>query len=110
MKDTEHIKKIYANIKSFRELKHITREQMASDLNMSLSGYAKIERGEVDVPISRLYEIAQILEVDVQQILDFDVAQVFNYGATINYNDGYIQTHSANPKMTIQSDAYFILL
>ena len=66
------------NIKKFRELKSITREQLAGDLKMSLSNYSKIERGEIDLTISRIYEIASVLEVDVSQILNFDATQIFN--------------------------------
>lgn len=70
--------KLGDNIKKFRELKNITREQMAADLNMSLSGYSKIERDEVDLTISRIQQIAQVLEVDISQILNFDATQIFN--------------------------------
>ena len=66
------------NIKKFRELKNLTREQIAADLNMSLSNYSKIERGEIDLTISRVQEIAAILGVDVSQILNFDATQIFN--------------------------------
>lgn len=66
------------NIKKFRELKNITREQLASDLKMSLSNYSKIERGEIDLTLSRIQEIASILGVDVSQILNFDATQIFN--------------------------------
>lgn len=66
------------NIKKFRELKNITREQMAAELDMSLSGYSKIERGEIDLTLSRIQSIAQKLDVDVSQILNFDATQIFN--------------------------------
>lgn len=66
------------NIKKFRELKNMTREQLASELGLSVSGYSKIERGEIDLTVSRVQEIAQILEVDVSQILNFDATQIFN--------------------------------
>jgi len=66
------------NIKKFRELKNITREQMASDLKMSLSNYSKIERGEIDLTISRIQEVANIIGIDVSQILNFDATQIFN--------------------------------
>jgi|SRR5690606_11472469 len=89
------------NIKKFRELKNITREQLASELGLSVSGYSKIERGEIDLTVSRVQEIAQILEVDVSQILNFDVTQVFTisnnqlvqgFGSKVennNHNDDY---------------------
>lgn len=69
---------IGGNIKKFRELKNITREKMASELEMSLSGYSKIERNEIDLTVSRIQQIAQILEVDISQILNFDASQIFN--------------------------------
>lgn len=74
------------NIKKFRELKGITREQMAADLGLSLSGYGKIERNEVDLTISRIQQIAQILQVEISQILNFDVSQIFNFN-----NPHYVQ-------------------
>jgi transcriptional regulator with XRE-family HTH domain len=66
------------NIKKFRELKSITREQIASNLNMSLSNYSKIERGEIDLTISRIEQISEILEIDMGQLLNFDASQIFN--------------------------------
>jgi transcriptional regulator with XRE-family HTH domain len=65
-------------IKKFRELKNITRETIAAELKMSLSNYSKIERGEIDLTISRIQEIANILEIDVSQILNFDATNIFN--------------------------------
>lgn len=69
---------IYDNIKRFRELKNITREFIAAELGMSLSGYSKLERGEVDITVSKIYKIAEILNVSVEQILNFDASQIFN--------------------------------
>jgi len=66
------------NIKKFRELKNITREKMASELDMTVGGYSKIERGDTDLTLSRIQQIAQILEVDVSQVLNFDATQIFN--------------------------------
>ncbi len=74
--------KIGDNIKKFRELKNITREKMAADLQMSLSGYSKIERDEIDLSITRLQQIAQIIGVDISQILNFDSSQIFNVSNT----------------------------
>ena len=72
------MKNIGDNIKKFRELKNITREKMATDLDMSLSNYSKIERNEIDLTISRVQKIAQVLSVDISQILNFDASQIFN--------------------------------
>ena len=75
------------NIKKLRELKSITREQMAANLGMSTSGYNKIERNETDLTISKIQKIAEILQVDIAQILNFDASQIFNV-ATINLVQG----------------------
>jgi transcriptional regulator with XRE-family HTH domain len=72
------VEKIPRNIKKFRELKNYTREEMAASLDMSPSGYAKIEQGNVDIGIRRLEQIAEILQVEVRQIMEFEVSQVFN--------------------------------
>ena len=72
------MKIVSENIKKFRELKSITREAMASDLGMSLSGYSKLERGEVDLTLSRVHKIAQILNVSFEQLMNFDPTQIFN--------------------------------
>jgi len=69
---------ISENIKKFRELKNITRDKIASELNMSLSNYSKIERGEIDLTLSRITEIAKILEVSILQLMNFDSSQIFN--------------------------------
>lgn len=70
--------KVGDSIKKFRELKDITREDMASRLNMSLSNYGKIERDEIDLTLSRIEQIAGIFETDISQLLNFDASQVFN--------------------------------
>jgi transcriptional regulator with XRE-family HTH domain len=72
------MKEVIENIKKFRELKNITRDELADKLEMSLSGYSKLERGEVEITLTKLYRIADILEISVSQILNFDASQIFN--------------------------------
>jgi transcriptional regulator with XRE-family HTH domain len=90
------------NIKKFRELKNLTREQIAAELNMSLSNYSKIERGEIDLTISRIYDIAKIIGIDVSQILNFDATQIFN----VSNNQGIQCVGNRNETQTIQNDDY----
>ena len=54
----------------------LSQENIAADLNMSLTGYAKIERGETDVNYSRLQHIASYYNLDVLQLL--------SYGTTVS--------------------------
>ena len=74
----EYNMNIADNIKKFRELKGIGRKEMAAELNLSLSAYSKIERDEVDLTISRIEKIAQILGIDIAQLLNFDASNIFN--------------------------------
>jgi transcriptional regulator with XRE-family HTH domain len=74
-----NLKNIYLNIKTFRNFKDITREYIASELDISVSGYSKIERGEVDISLSRLGQILEILDVDIQTILHFDPVKFTSY-------------------------------
>jgi transcriptional regulator with XRE-family HTH domain len=69
---------VYKNIKLIRELKNFTREYVAAELNMSTSGYGKIERGEVDLTLTKLEKIASVLNVSLEFIFKFDVNNLFN--------------------------------
>ena len=65
--------KVFENIKKIRELKNLTRKYVAAELGMSNSGFGKIERGEVDLNVSKLIQIANVLDVSVDFIFRFDV-------------------------------------
>lgn len=70
--------KVGKKIKQLRELRNFTQQYMADQLNMSLSGYGKIERDETDVTLNKMGQIAKILDTDLNTILSFDKNQVFN--------------------------------
>lgn len=71
-------RKVYENIRKIRELKNLTREYVAAELKMSPSGYGKIERGDVDLTVTKLIEIAKVLDVSTEFIFKFDVSLFFN--------------------------------
>ena len=58
--------------RKFREAKDWSQEQMAEKLNMSLNGYAKIERGESKVYLDKLEQIAQVFDIDVIELMQSD--------------------------------------
>ena len=60
---------INEKIRRIRESKEWSQEQMAEKLNMSLNGYAKIERGETKLYLDKLEQIAQILDIDVVELI-----------------------------------------
>lgn len=94
--------KISQNIKKFRELKGITREQLAGDLGMSISGYSKIERGEVDLSMSKIQKISEVLGVEISEILNFDATQIFN----VQHNNLVQSVGAKAENMHFHSDDY----
>jgi transcriptional regulator with XRE-family HTH domain len=74
----------------------LIREHTASQLEMSVSGYGKLERGEVELTISKLYKLLEILNVNVSQILNFDAAKAFANSHRDAADDGAQQEHVTN--------------
>lgn len=64
-------------VKKIRELRNYTQEYMSIQLDMSQNGYSKIERDEVDLSVSKLNKIADILKVNVLDLLTFDENRQF---------------------------------
>lgn len=56
---------IGCNIRKIRELKNIKQDYIAHKLNLSLTSYGKIERNEVDINLSRVHQIADVLDVSI---------------------------------------------
>jgi transcriptional regulator with XRE-family HTH domain len=75
---TEQKMKVGNKIHKIRELKNITPKDMADRLNITTSGYQKIERDEVSINMDRLLEIADIFEMKPEEVLTFDEKYVFN--------------------------------
>jgi transcriptional regulator with XRE-family HTH domain len=70
-------KKTYHNIRRIREMNDLTRDFVAAELKMSTSGYGKIERGEIDLTLSKLFKISAIFGISVTDLLYFDVTDIF---------------------------------
>jgi transcriptional regulator with XRE-family HTH domain len=69
--------KVHEKIRFMRQSKNWSQEEMADKLGMSTNGYANIERGETDVPFSRLEQIAKTLEVELLELLSFGERNIF---------------------------------
>ncbi|MCQ9124062.1 transcriptional regulator [Rodentibacter caecimuris] len=59
-------------IRKIREARGWSQEQMAEKLNMSLNGYAKIERGESKIYLYKLEQIAHVFDIDVVELMQSD--------------------------------------
>ncbi|SMH43842.1 transcriptional regulator, XRE family with cupin sensor [Methanohalophilus portucalensis FDF-1] len=69
IKMQEKIKEISSRVKELRGLSGISAEEIASSLDIALEEYNKYESGELDIPASILFEIAQLLGVDMTVLL-----------------------------------------
>ena len=65
-------------IKQIRELKNLTQDYVASQLQLTTRAYSKIESGETQLTINRLNEISSVLGIEPLEVLGFDDKQVFN--------------------------------
>lgn len=61
---------IIENIKRIRQEKNITQADISEKLNLAQNNYGKIERGITELTVTRLYEIAKVLEVSANELLD----------------------------------------
>lgn len=76
------------NIKKLRELRNYTQQYMAENLGMSQSGYGKLERGQSDMSLLKLFKIAEVLEVNIDAILKFNVELILQQEKIVSENLG----------------------
>jgi transcriptional regulator with XRE-family HTH domain len=90
-------------IKKIRELKNYSRSYMASKLDLSVSGYGKIERNETELTLARIKQIAAIFEMDYIKLITFDKSLVFNITNNHNGYGGLVHNHQNNSDPGLQN-------
>lgn len=60
-------------VREQRKLKKISQEKLAFLSNIDRSYMGRIERGEVNITIEKIYELAKSLDVSVKDLLPDDV-------------------------------------
>jgi transcriptional regulator with XRE-family HTH domain len=63
------IKTVAVNIRKIREFRNYTQEYLALKLNISQNAYSKIELGYTKITLERLFQIAQILDIDLLELI-----------------------------------------
>ncbi len=79
--------KVHDKIRSLREAKNWSQEDMAAKLNMSINGYSKIERGETKAHIPKLEQIAEVFDMDLIELIPLDGKNVYLFSSN-NNGDG----------------------
>lgn len=83
--DGQTLKKQIGNkMKQLRVLKGWSRPQTATKLHMSVNNYGCMERGEIDIPLTRLVDIAATFEIPISDLLCANEKNVFNFTKSQN--------------------------
>ncbi|AHG87223.1 hypothetical protein F544_19950 [Bibersteinia trehalosi USDA-ARS-USMARC-190] len=85
---------VHEKIRVMREINQWSQEEMAEKLEMSPTGYAKIEHGKTNLTLDKLKQIAQIFNIDVVELITkndrsffFSVCDNTNNTTYIGVND-----------------------
>ena len=99
---------LHDKIRTLRELRHWSQEEMAERILMSKNGYAKIERGESKPNLDRLTQIAQAFDMDLVELINIsekglvclfaEKSNGVNYG---NYYQGTETIAAENEKLQL---------
>ena len=92
---------LHEKIKFIRNMKGWSQEEVAHRLGMSISGYGCIERGETDIPFSRLLYLAKVFEIDLLELLSVNEKNVFNLAGT-NNNQSNWQVNTSSTEEIIK--------
>jgi transcriptional regulator with XRE-family HTH domain len=84
----------YEKIKLFRHLKGWSQEKVAEKLAMTVGGYGGLERGETDIQLSRLKQLAELFEIELTDLFTPENNTIHSSdGNSIINNFGYQQNH-----------------
>ena len=86
-------------IRTIRETRKWSQEDMAEKMNMSKNGYAKIERGETKLNLHKLEQIANIFNIDVLELIKNDDKNVLFF-----MNDHNTNYYGSNENLTSEID------
>jgi transcriptional regulator with XRE-family HTH domain len=81
--------KIADKIRLARLAKNLSQQNMADELNITVAAYSNIERGVTDISVTRLYQIAGILDLLIEDLLhsEISVAEEVNHLANYSVNN-----------------------
>ncbi len=100
---------IGTKIKKVRELRNYTQDYMAERLNVSQSTYARFEKDDSDLTISKIEKIAEILEVKIEDLINFSDKFIFNNYTSNMANQGYIVNQFSQNEKNLYEDKIRLL-
>lgn len=100
---SDQVIEIAARIKELREISGLTAEELANEIGISPETYEKYESGEIDIPVSFLYNISSKLKVELSEILSGNGPKLHSY-SIVRKNKG--RAVERTKKYIYQSLAY----
>lgn len=98
---------IHEKIRLLRNMNQLSQEEMAIKLDMSTNGYAKIERGESNLSIERLNQIAKLFNITLMELMLLGDKNIYiigdNNNSTCNTNHGEFMTNNQELKHQIET-------
>ncbi len=96
--------KIGDKIRKIRELKGISQEYIASQLNITPQAFGKIEREETKLDFGRVEQIAKVLQIDPLDIVNFDESKIFNntFNNHAPHNNNFILNENSKLEKIIE--------
>lgn len=61
---------VYRNIRKIRIERKFTQEYMAEQMSISQTYYSRMERGEKDITLSRLFKILKIFGLEINDLCE----------------------------------------
>ena len=75
----EKMLEVASRVKELREILGLSPKEIASKINIELDTYLQYESGKSDMPVSVLYSLSTVLNVDPTVILTGEEARMQNY-------------------------------
>jgi transcriptional regulator with XRE-family HTH domain len=98
--------KVHEKIRFIREAKDWSQEEMAAKLNMSVSGYSKIERGETNGYNPKLEKIAKEFDMELMELLSFGERHIL-----INENSNHgCNVIGLSPELAFENQKLHLML
>jgi transcriptional regulator with XRE-family HTH domain len=68
----EYLKKFGANLKAQRKARDLSLRKLAASCNIDHSDIAKMEKGQINITILTIRELAQALQIHPKKLLDLE--------------------------------------
>jgi len=95
----------HEKIKNIRKSKNWSQEEIADKLGITASGYGSIERGDTDVKLSRLKNIAELFEMDLSELFNLNEKSIFVCDNNLGDNSQHtLQVNASLPKSEYQHE------